>query len=87
MKIRVPSNVADAFDHFDKIWHTMTQDSINLMLMSFPSVRTEDPNALVLKEYANKYPTRYIRALADGYVRELDLHEEVSKLINEWIDT
>ncbi|UUG68577.1 hypothetical protein YPHTV1_00015 [Halomonas phage YPHTV-1] len=83
--VKVPKEVAEAFDHFKKEWQTMSRDSINLMFMTIPAV-TVHGQALVLKKYAHDQPTNYLKALVNDYIPEFNPEEEIEQMITTWLN-
>ncbi|EQB35021.1 hypothetical protein M948_18115 [Virgibacillus sp. CM-4] len=85
MPVRVPKRVAEAFDYHHKLWKWMSKESRVLMFMSIPSSCVEG-KALILKEFANKYPITFLDAVRNGYEAEIDIQAELSQMITLWLE-
>ncbi|WP_337970118.1 hypothetical protein [Virgibacillus salexigens] len=86
MPVRVPKKVAEAFDYYHELWEGMSEENKVLMFMSIPSSRVEGRRALILKEFANKYPITFLDAVRNGYEAEIDIQAELSQMITLWLE-
>lgn len=85
MRMKVPPEVAEAFQYHENQWKNMSKDSINLMFMAIPCT-TVHGKALVLKNFAQRNPSVYLYALVNGYVPEIDTERELTEMITAWLD-
>ncbi|KNE19692.1 hypothetical protein [Virgibacillus pantothenticus] len=83
MVVRVPKEVAEAFDYFKRV--CPNEDIRNLTFMAIPYSAIKGKGA-VLKEFAQSYPTDYIKAISNGYLPIVDVQKEVEDMINEWLE-
>lgn len=87
MEVKVPKKVAEAFDYHHRMWVAMSAESRNYLFMALPSTRSVQRESLVLKDYAQKNPTKYVQALANGYDPEINAQDEIEQMITEWINS
>ncbi|GGJ51224.1 hypothetical protein [Virgibacillus salexigens] len=85
MPVRVPKKVAEAFDYHRELLEGMSEESKVLMFMSIPSSRVRG-RALILKEFANKYPITFLDAVRNGYEAEIDIQAELSQMLTLWLE-
>ncbi len=83
--IKVPYEVAKAFDYHKELWSGMTRDDMNLMFMAI-AISPVHGQALILKEFAQKNPSSYVQALANDYVAERNFEKEVTEMIDLWLN-
>jgi hypothetical protein len=89
LKVPLPKEVFEAFERLKRTWGQIaTQDEMNQILMNAVFI-AQFGDLLVLKQYALKHPTNYMKAIVNGYTLENtdQLTEEVTQMINQWIDT
>lgn len=85
-QVTVPVEVAKALDELYKISQWNKPDDINLLLLMIPNMPVVVGPAVELKLFAREHPTTYIQAIANGYIAKRNLHQEVSDMINDWMN-
>ncbi|QBP06990.1 hypothetical protein [Virgibacillus phage Mimir87] len=84
--VKVPYEVAKAFEHHESMWIGMTRDDMNLMFMSIALNPVHGNEALILKNFAHKNPSKYVSALANGYIYGRNFEKEVAEMIELWLN-
>lgn len=82
---KIPKEVAAAFDYHKELWKSTSDDSKALAFMAIP-FSTVGGHALVLQNYAKKYPAAYAKAIANGYEAEINVHDELAEMIDMWLN-
>ena len=88
-KVPLPLEVYKAFENLRFTWgRRIPEDEFNKLLLNINSIGRVVGDAEVLKKFAQEHPTKYIKALANGYevVEEIDLVIEVHDRLEKWMD-
>jgi len=83
----VPAEVAEAFKFYERPYGRFDREQQRLLLMLMPNSPTIPGHpAHVLKEFALNCPTRFMEAILYGCKPHIDIKEEVSSLLNDWLN-
>lgn len=85
MRVKVPKEVAEAFDFHHECLNGMSDDEKTLMFMTIPSARVRG-KATILRNFAMENPCKYIEALINGYEPEINIQDELSNMITLWLN-
>lgn len=88
LKVPLPQDVFDAFERFKRTGEKyQTKDELNIILMNVVFIGHYGDLA-ILKQYAMKNPTKYLKAVINGYTLEKEnkLADEVSDMLQKWLD-
>ena len=88
-KITIPLEVFNAFENLRFAWgKIIPEEDFNQILLNINNIGRVVGDAEVLKKFAQEHPTKYIKALANGYkvVEEDDLVMEVHNRLEKWMD-
>ncbi|UOQ85673.1 hypothetical protein [Gracilibacillus salinarum] len=84
-KVKVPKEVAEAFAFYEKQLETMPKKTVHFVLMAVPFSIVHGP-AEVLKRFASNDPTQYLQAILQGYEARIDIEDELTAMITEWLN-
>ncbi|MDK8641313.1 hypothetical protein [Niallia taxi] len=88
-KVTLPLDVYNAFENLRFAWgKIIPPEDFNSILLNINNIGRVVGDAEVLKKYAQENPTKYIRAIANGYkvVEESDLVIQVHERLERWMD-
>lgn len=87
MTVKVPEKVAESLDKLHRELHYLSEDDRNMMCLMIPGIQVHG-YAEIVKRFAKKEPTLYIKALANGYEPETKntREQEVAQMITAWLD-
>lgn len=88
-KITIPLEVYNAFENLRFAWgKIIPEEDFNQILLNINNIGRVVGDAEVLKKFAQENPTKYIKAIANGYkvVEESDLVIQVHDRLEKWMD-
>ena len=88
-KVALPVDVYNAFENLRFAWGKLIPpEDFNSILLNINNIGRVVGDAEVLKKFAQEHPTKYIKAVANGYevLEENDLVVQVYELLEKWLD-
>jgi len=88
-KVEVPYEVYRAFENLKRSWRNLLPEKEAALLFLNVGFVAQTGDMLILKEYSQKEPINYIRALANGCVpsrKEQLIKEQLTEMIQHWLD-
>ena len=88
-KVTLPLDVYKAFENLKAAWTSMiSEDEFNTILLNINSIGKTVGDAEVLRKFSQRNSTKYIKAIANGYVaaEDSDLVIQVHDRLEKWMD-
>ena len=88
-KVTLPLDVYKAFENLKAAWTSMiSEDEFNTILLNINSIGKTVGDAEVLRRFSQNNSTKYIKAIANGYVAadDSDLVIQVHDRLEKWMD-
>jgi hypothetical protein len=88
-KVELPIDVYQAFERLKRNWRNLLkEEDLDLIFLNVNQI-AHTGDLVILKKYAQTNPTKYIKALANGYVAQTNplLVKEVNQMLDEWLST
>lgn len=88
-KVEVPYEVYCAFKNLERSWRNLLTEKEKALLFLNVGFVAKTGDMLILKEYSQKEPINYIKALANGCVpsrKEQLIKEQLTEMIQHWLD-
>jgi len=89
-KVALPLEVYKAFENLRFTWGKLVpEEEMNNILLNINSIGRVAGDTEVLKKFAQEQPTKYMKAIVNGYKveDESELVLKVHDLLNKWLDT
>jgi hypothetical protein len=87
-KVEVPLEVYNALENLKRAWRNLLPpEDLNFILLNIQEVG-QYGDGLILKRYARDNPTKYVKALANGYIPEARdrVADDVKKFLSQWLE-
>jgi len=88
-KVEVPYEVYRAFENLKRSWRNLLPEKEAALLFLNVGFVAQTGDMLILKEYSQKEPINYIKALANGCVpsnKEKLIKRQLTVMIQNWLD-